>query len=267
VHRSWLCRRLEWRQRLNPSHHSGAESASPARLLLYDASPRRLADLAKLSAPLSLGALALTVCGRFDGAFRARSWAEAFGWLLFVGSRRPLEEVQVWSHGRWGEARLEYDPLTVDCFARSHALYPILSRVRRVLEGGALVWFRTCATFGALSGREFARVAAEALGCCVAGHTYDIGLWQSGLHTLAPGARPDWDVWEGLNLGTPQLPLRARESGPTEPRTVTALQMGIPRTCGVHPSPGRPRAAVPDATRDRLLVASPEAMRGWKLQK
>ena len=65
----------------------------------------------------------------------------------------------------------------------------------------ALFWFRTCETLGATRGQRFAAAFGEAMGCRVAGHTFVISYWQSGLHVLGPGERPSWDQAEGLIAG------------------------------------------------------------------
>jgi len=64
---------------------------------------------------------------------------------------------------------------------------------------------------------------ADFAGVRVAGHTFEIGFFQSGLHVLAPGAAPDWAESEGLARGTPEAPERSLPSGPREPNTITCL--------------------------------------------
>ncbi|MGB1700273.1 MAG: hypothetical protein ACPHRO_09985, partial [Nannocystaceae bacterium] len=90
------------------------------------------------------------------------------------------------------------------------------------------LWFRTCETFGAQPGHDFARHLAAHMGARVAGHTYIIGPLQSGLHLLAPGQRPAWSDSEGLAEGTPQAPLRARWSSISAPNTITCLRRSLP---------------------------------------
>ncbi|HEU4610915.1 MAG TPA: hypothetical protein VFS15_02515 [Kofleriaceae bacterium] len=103
-----------------------------------------------------------------------------------------------------------------------------LEAVRERLAPDALVWFRTCETFGARAGIDFAERLADFFGARVAGHTYIIGFHQSGLHGLAPGARADWSAEEGLAEGSPDEPARARWSRPWHPHTVTALHGEVP---------------------------------------
>ena len=100
--------------------------------------------------------------------------------------------------------------------------------MRERLAPDPLIWFRTCETFGAKAGIDFAARLADFFGARVAGHTYIIGFSQSGLHGLAPGARADWSPEEGLAEGTPEAPVRAKWSRPWRPRTVTALTGAVP---------------------------------------
>jgi hypothetical protein len=90
------------------------------------------------------------------------------------------------------------------------------------------VWFRTCETFGAARGIDFARRLADHLGARVAGHTFVIGFHQSGLHGLAPGCAADWSGDEGLSEGKAEDPRRARSSSPWAPRTITCLTGRVP---------------------------------------
>jgi hypothetical protein len=55
-----------------------------------------------------------------------------------------------------------------------------------------------------------------------------LGPYQSGLHTLVPGERPNWSAREGLLEGTAADPRRALWSAPREPNTITCLHGRIP---------------------------------------
>lgn len=160
---------------------------------------------------------------RIDEARGVASWDEALGFL--AEQRAPIREIQYWGHGKWGRALIDDDTFDADAI-RTHG--PALAAIRERLTPDALVWFRTCETFGAQPGHDFAQRLADTLGVRVAGHTYIIAFHQSGLHGLAPGMRPDWSVEEGLLEGTPVEPRRARWSRPWSPRTVTALTPAVP---------------------------------------
>jgi hypothetical protein len=66
------------------------------------------------------------------------------------------------------------------------------------------------------------------MGCSAAGHTFVIGLLQSGLHRLEPGKAPHWPAAEGILEGTPADPQRSSWSGLTRPNTITCLQDRVP---------------------------------------
>lgn len=168
--------------------------------------------------------------GRVDVTRGVASWGEALEWLSTVEPGAHLAEVQFWGHGRWGEVFINRESLSARALEPAHPLHSALSAVRDRLtpDGSALWWFRTCETFGAQRGHEFARAWTSFFGCPAAGHTYIIHAWQSGLHRLAPGAQPDWSDREGLATGTPEQPVRAATSGPLAPRTITCLRGRIP---------------------------------------
>jgi hypothetical protein len=164
--------------------------------------------------------------GRLDDTRGVTSWEEAFDWL--EARREPIAEVQYWGHGRWGRALVAADVLDASAIGAGHRLRRGLDGLRERLVPGALLWFRTCETFGASRGIDFARRLSDHLGARVAGHTFIIGFHQSGLHGLAPGGAPDWSPDEGIAEGSPDEPLRARWSTPFAPRTITCLAGRVP---------------------------------------
>lgn len=161
--------------------------------------------------------------GRIDDHVGVASWDEAFAWL--AAQREPIGEIQYWGHGKWGRALIGSDAFDSESIRTRDRE---MASLRERLAPGALIWFRTCETFGAQAGHDFAARLADTLGARVAGHTYIIAFLQSGLHGLAPGTRPDWAVDEGLREGTPADPRRAFWSKRTAPRTVTALTPAVP---------------------------------------
>lgn len=177
----------------------------------------------RLSPIWSAGTRLYRALGRIDAAHGVESWDEALVWL--AAQPEPLAEIQYWGHGRWGRALVAEDVLDATSLRTRRAR---LDAVRERLAPDALVWFRTCETFGARRGLDLAERLADYLGARVAGHTHVIGFHQSGLHGLAPGARADWSPAEGLAEGTPDAPERAHGSRPWRPRTVTALRGTIP---------------------------------------
>lgn len=200
------------------------------RLMVYDRTCRGRPLLPGLSHAWGTGAWLYRALGRFDAHYGAGDWADALEWLATVEDSRRIQEIQYWGHGKWGEALIDRKPLDVDALEPGHVLHDKLAAVRgRVLPGGdSLWWFRTCELFGAERGHTFANRWADFFDARVAGHTFIIGHWQSGLHTLAPGQRPGWSASEGIKRGTPAEPLEAHWSASARPHTVTFLHGQVP---------------------------------------
>lgn len=136
--------------------------------------------------------------------FGAKSWADAMQYLHHFAS---LGVVQLWCHGSPGRVLIAGQPMT------DHFRQVLANRVIK----DSLLWLRACSVFQGHKGRRHAKFLSEYLGCNVASHTYDIGPFQSGLVALRPGQKV-W--WKG--------PTKITKSGPTKPRTVTALRMTLP---------------------------------------
>ena len=166
--------------------------------------------------------------GRLDAHAGASTWEEGLRWLAEVGGDEPIEEIQFWGHGNFGRANMANQALTVDALSASHPLRPWLDRVAARLTPTSQWWFRTCDTFGGAPGHQFAQHWSDFMGCSVAGHTYVIGIWQSGLHRLQPGDSPHWSMWEGLRKGTPEKPQSSFGSRPWKPNTIHFLQGEVP---------------------------------------
>jgi hypothetical protein len=179
-----------------------------------------------LSHAWAAGAALYRRLGRIDEAHGVASWDEALAWL--ATRPEPIEEWQYWGHGKWGAVFVDRDALDATALVSGSPQHAQLVAVRARLAPDALVWFRTCETFGARRGIALAEQLADFLGARVAGHTFVIGLHQSGLHGLAPGARADWSADEGLAAGTVDDPLGARPSWPWAPRTVTCFTGEVP---------------------------------------
>jgi hypothetical protein len=195
------------------------------RLLVFDATRRR--DWLSLS--WRAGSHVYRALG-IDAACAATSWHQALVWLSVVHPGRAIDEVQFWGHGKWGRALIGDDVLDLRSTEPGHALHAPLAAVRARLAGpDALWWWRTCETFGAQPGQEFATAWTSFLGCRSAGHTFVINVWQSGLHELSAGAVPQWSADEGLLAGTPEHPVRARWSHPFAPSTVHFMTSRLPR--------------------------------------
>ena len=164
----------------------------------------------KLGRVWAAGARLYRRMGWTDDAHGVASWREALAWL----GERDVRELQYWGHGKWGTFLVDRAPVRVEDVAP--------------LRGLSLFWLRTCESFGACAGHDFAMRLGDTLGARVAGHTYVIGFRQSGLHVLSPGERPSWPVSEGLAAGTPEEPERAHGSSFRAPGTITALTPRLP---------------------------------------
>lgn len=178
--------------------------------------------------PLALGAALGRVLGRFDGVLFASDWESALNQVLRFRDGEPLEELQVWSHGKWGEVRLGRDSLRLEDLGATSPRAAVLRRLGQRFGANGLLWLRSCETFGSVRGKAFARSLADTVGVRVAGHTFVIHAWQSGLHSLRPSEAPGWPDDEGILVGTAEAPRSGRRSGPFERNTITALQMRAP---------------------------------------
>jgi hypothetical protein len=167
------------------------------------------------------GTLLYRAAGRIDVARGVTSWADAFVYLATLPA--PITELQYWGHGKWGRAFVAEDVLDASAIPAGR-----LAAVRAQLAPDALVWFRTCETFGATAGIDFAERLADHLGARVAGHTHIIGFHQSGLHGIHPGTRADWSPTEGLAEGSADAPERAHGSHRRAPHTITCLAGAVP---------------------------------------
>jgi hypothetical protein len=190
------------------------------RLMVYD---RNSSAGRFLVAAWKVGGKLYGSLGRLDAWYGAGSWGEALAWLGDHRAPEPIAEVQFWGHGKWGEALIGGERLDQTFLAPSHPEHRALLAVRsRLCPGTGLWWFRTCSTFGTAKGHAFARAWANFLGCRAAGHTFIIGLHQSGLHSLGPGEAPTWSVDEGTAGGV------SLWSKPGAPSTITCFHGRIP---------------------------------------
>lgn len=164
--------------------------------------------------------------GRLDNAIGVSNWSQALEWL--AGQPGPIDEIQYWGHGKWGQLFVAEDCLDIHSLEPNSSHAPALDTIAAKLHPSSLIWFRTCESFGALEGQAFASAWAERMRCRVAGHTFIIGAWQSGLHSLVPGQIPDWPSDEGLAIGTPDAPIEAHWSSRGAPNTIHCLNGAIP---------------------------------------
>lgn len=182
-----------------------------------------------LSHAWAVGGGLYSALGRLDDRRGFDNWLDALRWVADYPGDRPIGEIQFWGHGKWGAAKIGCEPLDVDSLAPDHPHHGPLEAIRRrMVRDDGLWWFRTCETFGASAGHRFAQAWTDYFDCRAAGHTYIIGPWQSGLHSLRPGRRPDWSVDEGLAEGSPDEPKQAHWSNRGAPNTITFLHGAVP---------------------------------------
>jgi len=199
------------------------------RLMIYDDTCRGRLTSPNLTEFWFLGSHLYKALDRIDHARPVRTWSEALEWLATVRPEEPIDEIQFWGHGKWGEVFIDGAPLDARALSPEHEHHAHPARIRERIRGPqSLWWFRTCETFGCRPGMDFAEAWVDFFECRAAGHTFIIGPWQSGLHTLSPGQRASWPKGEGLSEGTPDEPLKALWSGPTQPNTITCLHNTFP---------------------------------------
>ena len=165
---------------------------------------------------------------RADGVLGASTWAEALDWAATLAEERgaPIGELQAWGHGGWGYMRMGETRL--DAASMVGALARQIDALCTHLAPGAIVWVRCCSAFGHEAGRAFARALADRTGARAVGHTFVIGFFQSGTHSVAPGEEPGWSEREGTLYGADGSPVGADTSRADAPNTITALRPGLP---------------------------------------
>jgi hypothetical protein len=198
----------------------------PLKLLVYDRA--RPKGEAFLRAAWSTGARLYKSLGHIDAFYGAVDWRSALTWLAEVHPDQAIQEIQYWGHGRWGQALINGESLSLSSLDPGHAHAQLIDAVRKRLQPSSLIWFRTCETFGACPGQRFAEELAQHMGCHVAGHTHEIGVLQSGLHGLRPGEKAHWPAEEGLARGSPAAPERSHMSHPKSPRGLHFMNARVP---------------------------------------
>jgi hypothetical protein len=168
--------------------------------------------------------------GKFYRIFRSveynagfLSWEDAIKWILEVEPDKKINSIQFWGHGSPGRVWINNDFLSVRSLLASSKHRPYLLELKKRLTKESLIWFRSCNVFTGKEGRLFAMTFPTFFDCKIASHTYIIGPWQSGLHTIQPGQMPTWDIEEGLGKNGEKL-----WSKPWSPNTIFCLTGKIP---------------------------------------
>jgi hypothetical protein len=171
------------------------------KVIIYDATENTL-----LGMSWALGACLYKLLGRANHVIAARTWEQAFSELVNL---RDVDEVQYWGHGSPGTVYLNGFELPMEMLKR--AFWAMSD------TGTGMWWWRTCASFSGARGQRFAMECVKLLGVAVAGSTYNIGFWHSGVHVLSPGETPYWSLAEGEGDG------KLLMSGAKEPNTILFL--------------------------------------------
>ncbi|WAS96932.1 hypothetical protein [Nannocystis punicea] len=200
----------------------------PLRLMLFDRTCTGKRLRPGLSHAWWAGSHVYRGLSRFDASHGVSCWEDGLEWLATTHPDREIAEIQYWGHGHWGELFVDRKGLTAEALLPTHPLHRKLEAIRERMVPEHLWWFRTCEAFGAVRGQEFARRFTDFFGGRAAGHTYIIGIWQSGLHSLRAGEVPTWSTQEGLSRGTAESPVEALWSRRREPNTIHFLNGKIP---------------------------------------
>jgi hypothetical protein len=182
------------------------------RVTIYDARPGAGLGQWFLKTSWLLGCWLQKRLGLVDAYVGVVSWDEAATWLARL---EGVTSFQYWGHGAPGWVFL----------AEKTMPRGWLVSVKGAFAPGAIVWFRCCEVAQGRAGHEFMRALVKDAGCTVAAHTFVVGPWQSGLHTMAPGAEPTWPLDEGTGFRDAWWP---HYLSPWLPRTVFCLRTRVP---------------------------------------
>jgi hypothetical protein len=182
------------------------------RLMIYDASEEDRNPF--LAASWFWGARLYKARNKLDHYKGVRSLDEMIEYVLKFDS---VDELEFWGHGREGAFFIDNKRIGWNNLAER------FGDMRNVFHDDSLIWWRTCSTFHGEYGHRFAATAAEVFKCRVAGHTFIIGPWQSGLHSLEPGQDPYWPENEGDKNKS-----EVRSSAPWHRNTIFCTKADIP---------------------------------------
>jgi len=144
--------------------------------------------------------------GKFYKLFRSvehhsgfESWIDALKWINSVEPDKKINSLQFWGHGSPGRVWINEEYLSARSLLASSEHKQHLDSLKKRLTKDSLVWFRSCNVFAGKEGKLFASMISASLNCRVASHTFIIGPWQSGLHSIVPGQAPYWSDEEGYD--------------------------------------------------------------------
>lgn len=208
------------------------------RLIVWDATNtigyRKRSDAGTAGVELGL-APAWWAGAKLHGLLRGRtphrargvaSWEEAFRFALETADETglPIAELQAWGHGGWGFMDIGDSRLSTRAF---DSLSTLLDELRARMTPEGQLWLRCCSAFGGREGRRLATALSARIDRRVVGHTYVIGVRQSGTHSIMPGGQVSWPLEEGVEMRDGE-PVRAKGSGFFEPNTLSCLRLDLP---------------------------------------
>jgi len=192
------------------------------RLIIYDKTDKNFVGWTWV-----VGSWLYSLFNRVDARYGAISWADALDWVIRISENKEITEIQFWGHGSWGGAVINGDWLT-SWWAQREPLNSRLLTVRNRLAKDFVWWFRTCNSFGAHKGMEFAKTFSNLIRRTVAAHTFIIWKFHSGLRVIRPTEEPSWPAEEGIKEGTPEKPEEALWSHPKAPHSIFFTTTTIP---------------------------------------
>lgn len=179
------------------------------KIIVYDATDVIPNEL-ELGDSWKLGSAFYLLRKKADLVIPATSWNQAIAKLNDID--KPITEIQFWGHGKPGTFFIAGKPLT----------QVLINQMNFKVD--KLIWFRSCATFCGYIGRDFADRMAKKFNCTIAGHTHNIALFHSGLHTASPLRPASWPSDEGFTKeGKP------KDSSFFAPNTITCLHSEVPK--------------------------------------
>lgn len=173
--------------------------------------------------------------GKFYKTFRGvehhqgfDSWVEALKWIVSVEPDKKINSIQFWGHGSPGRVWINGEALSARSVLATSEHRDLLLKLKERLTKDSVVWFRSCNVFSKQEGHLFAKLFSKMLGCRIASHTFIVGPWQSGLHTIEPDQEPTWSIEEGIKKKKDGSEEKLW-SMPWSPNTIFCLTGQIPK--------------------------------------
>jgi len=155
-------------------------------------------------------------------------WPDAIEWLSTVEEDKKINSIQFWGHGSPGRVWINGEYLSIRSLLPTSPHRDLLLKLKSRLTPESTIWFRSCNVFAGKEGQMFATAFCQFMNCRIAAHTFIVGPWQSGLHTINPGEQPSWSKEEGVGKN-PDGTTKLLWSKPWSPNTIFCLTGKIPK--------------------------------------